>query len=278
MRNATTRGLTAFVDAVLNNVPHGKPHGIEATFIVEFSHMTLQETSVFWLTLVLGLAGLVAAAEAQTSESQPSERVPIGMFAIDRTEVSIGQFRGFARATGLRTTAEREGGGFEFASGWTRRGGWTFEQPQGLAGADNEPAVHVSWQEATRYCAHVGGRLPSISEWRSAAYTEQRARPTDGYIKGRTYIYPVGDQPDGMNNNRRFHVAVGTTKPGVNGLYDMGANVWEWVADRQGADALTAGGSWWYGHVQARAEAVQWKAADFYALYVGFRCAYDSPG
>ncbi len=53
-----------------------------------------------------------------------------------------------------------------------------------------------------------------------------------------------------MNNNRRHHVPVGTTKRGVNGLYDMGANVWEWLADRRGEDALTAGGSWWYGRIR----------------------------
>jgi formylglycine-generating enzyme required for sulfatase activity len=88
----------------------------------------------------------------------------------------------------------------------------------------------------------------------------------------------VGDEPDGMNNNRRAHVAVGTTKRGVNGLYDMGANVWEWMADRRGDEALTAGGSWWYGPAQARADGAQWKAASFYAVYIGFRCAYDVRG
>ncbi|MGL5363830.1 MAG: formylglycine-generating enzyme family protein [Bosea sp. (in: a-proteobacteria)] len=233
--------------------------------------------SRFPLVLILAAATLAANAEAQTLKVPVSERVSFGAFAMDRTEVSIGQFLAFARTTGLKTAAEREGGGFEFTSGWTRRAGWTFEQPQGRAGADNEPAVHLSWQEATRYCAHVGGRLPTIAEWRSAAYTEQRAKPTDAFVKGRTYVYPVGDQPDGMNNNRSHHLAVGTTKPGVNGLYDMGANVWEWIADRRGGEALTAGGSWWYGPAQSRSDAAQWKAADFYALYVGFRCAYDAP-
>jgi formylglycine-generating enzyme len=88
----------------------------------------------------------------------------------------------------------------------------------------------------------------------------------------------VGDDPTGMNNNRRAHVAVGTTKRGVNGFYDMGANVWEWIADRRGADALTAGGSWRYGPAQANTDGAQWKAADFYAVYIGFRCAYDVAG
>lgn len=201
-------------------------------------------------------------------------RVPIGAFSIDQTEVTIGQFRAFARATNLVTAAEREGGGFEFAGGWTRRPGWTYERPQGQPGADEEPATHVSWHEAQRYCAHMGGRLPTWTEWRMAAYTETRDAPTDGFAKGQTYTYPVGDAPDGMNNNRRAHVAVATTKRGVNGLHDMGANVWEWIADRRDAEALTAGGSWWYGPAQARAEGAQWKPADFYAVYVGFRCAY----
>jgi len=54
----------------------------------------------------------------------------------------------------------------------------------------------------------------------------------------------------------------------------MGANVWEWLADRQGDAALTAGGSWWYGPSKTRAEGMQWKPASFYAVYVGFRCVY----
>lgn len=212
---------------------------------------------------------------AAPSLAQTPERVRIGAFAIDRTEVTIDQFRAFARAANLTTAAEREGGGFDFSAGWTRRRGWTYERPQGEQGSGSEPAVHISWHEASRYCAHVGGRLPTIAEWRAAAYTESRDQPTDGFVKGRTYAYPVGDQPDGMNNNRRAHVEVGTTRRGVNGLYDMGANVWEWIADRRGDDALTAGGSWWYGPAQSRADGAQWKAASFYAVYVGFRCVYD---
>ncbi len=78
-----------------------------------------------------------------------------------------------------------------------------------------------------------------------------------------------------MNNNRRRHVATGTTKRGVNGLHDMGGNAWEWIADRRGEEALTAGGSWWYGPEQTRAEGAQWKAAGFVAVYIGFRCVYD---
>ena len=78
-----------------------------------------------------------------------------------------------------------------------------------------------------------------------------------------------------MNTNGRRHARVGTSKRGVNGLFDMGGNVWEWLADRRDGEALTAGGSWWYGSSKTRTDGMQWKPADFYAVYVGFRCAYD---
>lgn len=227
-------------------------------------------------SLALLLSYLLASqVVSHSAQAQSPDRVRIGTFALDRTEVTIGQFKTFAIAISLTTMAEREGGGYEFVGGWQRRAGWTYQRPQGQAGADNEPAVHVTWDEASRYCAHVGGRLPTMTEWRSAAYTESRDQPTDGFVKGQTYTYPVGNQSDGMNTSRRAHVAVGTTKRGVNGLYDMGANVWEWIADRRGDEALTAGGSWWYGPDQSRADSTQWKAANFYAVYIGFRCAYD---
>jgi formylglycine-generating enzyme len=209
----------------------------------------------------------------QAASPQLPERVAISSFAIDRTEVTIGAYR--AARGAAASTAEREGGGFEYTAGWTQRPGWTWATPFGAPGSDNEPAVHLSWAEAREYCQAVGGRLPTRAEWQQAAYTELRDQPTDGFVKGRTYPYPVGDQPDGMNNSRQRHVAVGTTKRGVNGLFDMGGNAWEWLADRQGDDALTAGGSWWYGPEQTRASGIQWKPAKFYAVYIGFRCAYD---
>ena len=222
------------------------------------------------------LAGLIMLATA--AQAQTDSPVRIGNFSIDRNEVTVGAFRAhFGRSVGSspQTEAEREGGGFEYAGGWVRRPGWSWARPQGQPATDQEPVTHVTWEEARAFCAARSGRLPTLAEWRLAGFTETRESPTDGFERGRTYPFPVGASPEGMNNNRRHHVPVGTTKRGVNGLHDMGANVWEWLADRRGEDALTAGGSWWYGPDQARAEAVQWKAARFYAVYIGFRCAYD---
>ena len=202
------------------------------------------------------------------------DQATVGAFKIDKAEVTVAEFKNFADLVGLVTAAERDGGGFEWGAGWERRQGWNYKTPYGTQAAPNEPAVHISWEEADRYCRAANGRLPTQAEWTGAAYTEQRLKPTNGLVKGQTYTYPVGDQPDGMNNNRTNHTAVASNQPGINGLYDMGANVWEWLADRQEEKALTAGGSWWYGPEQTRVEGMQWKSADFYVVYIGFRCVY----
>ena len=218
---------------------------------------------------------LAVLAASSAASIAAADRVDLGGIAIDRTEVTIAAFAAFADRSGLVTMAEQEGGGFEWGGGWQRRTGWTYRSPYGTPASDNEPAVHVSWAEAVAFCADAGGRLPTREEWALAAYTEQRANLTDGFKVGQTYPYPVGDQPEGMNSNRRHQVAVASTRRGVNGLYDMGANVWEWLADRRGDEGLTAGGSWWYGPEAARKEGMQWKPSAFYAVYVGFRCVYD---
>ena len=203
-----------------------------------------------------------------------ADKVQINEFSIDRTEVTVGAFKKYLKESGLKTQAELSGGGFEWGFGWERRSGWTYKEPQGQLASNDEPVVHITWDEANNYCNYLGGKLPSKREWSLAAYTETRAIPSDGFVRGESYQYPVGNSPVGMNNNKSHHLPVGKTKKGVNGLYDMGGNVWEWLSDRDGNEALTAGGSWWYGPHKTQIEGMQFKPASFYAVYVGFRCAY----
>jgi formylglycine-generating enzyme len=234
------------------------------------------ETACVTAAIVVVGAGLTCAVGAVAAPV--GELVDMGRFRIDRTEVTIGQFRAFAAASGLKTAAEREGGGFEYVAGWQRRAGWTVYAPFGTSGAsDLEPAVHVSWEEAGAYCRHVGGRLPTVAEWELAAYTEQRAAPPAPYQTGKTYDFPV-IEPTHANTSAADawprSAPAGATKAGVNGLYDMGANVWEWVEDAAGNERRTMGGSWWYGPDQMRRGGTASKPPQFYAVYVGFRCVY----
>ena len=120
-------------------------------------------------------------------------------FAIDRTEVSIAQFQRFAEATGFVSQAERSGGGEVYGWGWEQKPGWTWQRPFGVESDPRLPAVHLTFDEATAYCAWRGARLPTEIEWRQAAYVEHRSDAGPDFIQGQDYPYPTGDSPLGAN-------------------------------------------------------------------------------
>ena len=225
----------------------------------------------------LGLWLFISATHAQVGD-----KVVLPNFAIDRTEVTIGQFERYARATGTVTRAEKEGGGFEYGAGWERRPGWSWRKPDGQATQADMPAVHLDFAEAQAYCRWAGGRLPTGAEWQLAGFTELRDAPPAPWTQGKTYAWSTGDSPQGANTSDADPwpraAPAGATKQGVNGLYDMGANVWEWTThttDSKGRERRTVGGSWWYGAFNMKADVQAFKPADFYAVYIGFRCVYD---
>jgi formylglycine-generating enzyme len=243
------------------------------------------------LSIVVTQLLLSAAVAAQTVDAVPMQAV--GNFSIDVHEVTIAQVTQFARATGFLSHAERANGGSTFEGGWVHRAGWNWRTPYGVSASSNEPAVHLTHDEATAYCAWAGKRLPSDAEWMEAAYTERRAAPPAGFVPGSTYPYPTGSSPRGANclgdcgainakqpyAQPRFtsrgsgHVEVRTTLPGVNGLYDMGGNVWEWTQGGSPDARPTRGGSWWYGAAQMHRDHLQSKPANTAVVYIGFRCA-----
>jgi formylglycine-generating enzyme required for sulfatase activity len=68
-----------------------------------------------------------------------------------------------------------------------------------------------------------------------------------------------------------------TTPPGVNGLYEMGGNAWEWVDTGQGSERVTRGASWWYDADMQKEANVATKSKDTRVGYIGFRCVKDRP-
>jgi len=93
------------------------------------------------------------------------------------------------------------------------------------------PIAIVDWQEASKFCAAVGGRLPTEAEWEYAARGGREAT-----------IYPWGnddpDDRDNLPNGAAFETdsprPVRTFRPNGFGLFEMAGNVWEWVADPYG--------------------------------------------
>lgn len=257
-----------------------------------FAIRSARETMMRLLGFLL-LLGFVPVVDGQTSlPNENMQRIEStrGHFEIDRTEVSIGDFQRYAQATGKVTEAERDAGQ-TFEAGWEKRKGWNWRTPFGKSALPMEPVVHVTYAEAQAYCVWAGKRLPSDEQWGEAAYTERRSRPTDGFVTGRTYRYPTGDSPLGANclgdcgvtktvstavtSRGAGHAEVGITKRGVNGLFDMGANVWEWVDSGPGDEKRTRGGSWWYGAENMRDSHRQSKPAAMMAVYIGFRCVRE---
>ena len=179
-----------------------------------------------------------------------------------------------------------------FCQSSRKKSGWNWRAPFGKLAHDNEPAVHLTFDEAQKICKFQGKRLPTDAEWVKAAYLEQRDQAPAGFTKGQRYTFPngasarqshclngcgnyAGQAPKGALWRGVGHVLVMTTPPGVNGLFDMGGNVWEWVDTGQGAEKVTRGASWWYDADRQIESDVATKPRDTRVGYIGFRCVQD---
>ena len=244
------------------------------------------------LFLLLGAVGITTAMSAQAFASPIGATARIHGLEWDLHEMTIGQAKAMAKATGFVSRAERESGGYIYEYGWTQKKGWNWKAPFGVPGQDNEPAVHLTFDEAQSICQFFGKRLPTDKEWTSAAYLEQRDHPPPGFVKGRRYTYPNGESakashclngcgnykgtaPAGVLNRGVGAVPVMSTPAGVNGLFEMGGNVWEWVDTGRGDERITRGSSWWYDASRQQESDVATKPKDTRVGYIGFRCVRD---
>ncbi len=246
--------------------------------------------------LLLSVIALYFMLRSSTAHSAPVSTIPVirvGNVSWDQTEMTVADMKTFATATGFVSQAEKNGGGLSYEVGFVKKSGWTWKTPYGVPAKDAEPAVHLNQSEAASACRYFGKRLPTETEWTSAAFVEQRANPPVGFIKGERYPFPGGKTPAvshclsgcgdykglapaGALNRGTGHVLAGTTKPGVNGLLDMGGNVWEWTATERNGGFITRGSSWWYGPERQKESDVESKSADIGVVYIGFRCVADA--
>jgi formylglycine-generating enzyme required for sulfatase activity len=129
----------------------------------------------------------------------PARKVTLGEFSVACHTVSNLQFGDFVRATGYVTDAERYGWSFVFETflpmatsqvignrvastpWWVPVPHAYWAQPDGppstILDRLDQPAVHVSWNDALAYCKWSGTRLPTES--RMGDGRARRARTSD---------------------------------------------------------------------------------------------------
>jgi formylglycine-generating enzyme required for sulfatase activity len=243
----------------------------------------------------------------------PQHRVTIAKgFAMARSAVTVGQFREFVKASGYRPDSVRLGGAsvYDTRSGAMRddsRASWEDDYAGHPAG-DDLPVVNVSWHDAKAYADWLGQRtgkpyrLPSEAEFEYAL----RAGTTTAYWWGdgtpTRKVENITGGLDRSSNGRRWSHAFRGYRDGYwgpapvmhfeanpFGLYDMGGNVSEWVADcwhdnyvRAPADGsawinpgcsvhVIRGGSWGSSPEQVRSAFRQGADGDVRSGRVGFR-------
>ena len=154
-------------------------------------------------------------------------------FYMGQTDVTVGQFRQFVKATGYQTQAEREGGAVRgFPNGGFKEVANTNWLNPGFAQTDDHPVVCVSWNDAVEFCQWLSKeegktyRLPTEAEWEYSCRAGSKGRWSFGDDEGELWDYArVG----GNSQNHAWPVA--GLKANAWGLYDMHGNVEQWCQD-----------------------------------------------
>lgn len=239
-------------------------------------------------------------------DERPQFEMRVAAFALDRTPVTVGQFRRFVDSTGYITDAERLGSGGVMLTGmgaWVAMPGAIWSRPTGPEGKpppDDHPVTQVSWNDAVAFCTAHGARLPTEFEWERAARLGQTPDGTvfeagsraslEAKLRVNTWqgVFPVSDEgTDGFRGTS----PVGHFGEAPSGLTDMAGNVWEWTessylpypaspAETRVAapERVQRGGSFLCSQDVCegfRATARSRATPDTSLMHVGFRCAAD---
>ncbi|CAH1105045.1 unnamed protein product [Psylliodes chrysocephalus] len=247
----------------------------------------------------------------ESDNEGPLRNVTLKSFYLDKYEISNQKFYDFVKKTGYTTEAEIFGDSFLFemclpkedrkkyqdiraaqAPWWVKMKGVSWKHPEGpdstIEDLMNHPVIHVSWNDAVKYCEHEGKRLPTEAEWEMAcrAGLKQKLYPWGNKLtpKGQHWANIwQGEFPDTNTGEDGFIFTspIDSFPPNKFGLHNMAGNVWEWTQDNWQNDPDTKvkkGGSFlchesycWRYRCAARSS----NTKDSSASNLGFRCAAD---
>lgn len=176
---------------------------------------------------------------------QPVLGTKLKGFFMDKSPVTVGDFREFTEATGYTTQAEKFGDAAIFnmdMRNWELKPGAYWAYPLGPdfePAASNHPVTQVSFNDVLAYCEWAGKRLPTEAEWEHAARNGRNSRnkyswgesiQVNGEYKANIWngVFPAYNTGD---DGYLFTCPVGTFGENELGLTDMAGNVWEWCSD-----------------------------------------------
>ncbi len=146
-------------------------------------------------------------------DESPAHTVQISTFAIDRTEVTVGQY--------WQCVSARE---------CTAPVSQTSNHYVNDPAFDNHPMIFVPWAEARAYCTWQGKRLPTEAEWELAASWNSELGAKNLWPWGNDASSALANVGDGRVGKT---AVVGSFLEDISpaGVLDMGGNVQEWVLD-----------------------------------------------
>jgi hypothetical protein len=202
----------------------------------------------------------LAAAERRAATPVPGDRLrdPDGpalvyvaasdadpAFAIERVEVTRGNYAAFAHAT--HRPASRC---LEAYNPFSRLRQLSWQSP-GFVQRDDHPVVCVSWNDAEAYVAWLSKttgepyRLPTGSEWLRAAHGLPKGTPCQlGNIDDVSRQSAMDNDRLSCNDGAAETAPVGYYRPSGAGVYDLYGNVSEWTAGGTTGERTFRGLSW----------------------------------
>jgi formylglycine-generating enzyme len=215
-------------------------------------------------------AGDFVMGHESPGDHNPTHRVRLRAFYLDRHEITNADFRRYCETTGRPMP--------EF---------WGLERFRSGPEFPDHPVLGISWLEATAFAKWAGKRLPTEAEWE---YAGRGGLVGQDYPHGANIDATKARYADGKPD---APLPVGSFAANGFGLFDMSGNVAEWVADTYdaayyasspsdnptgpppGKFRVIRGGGWHSGPFCNRVYFRNALPANWRDLNVGFRCARD---